>query len=138
MAFRPIPPQGWRDIDQAHLQQKVILLQLLNRTPEKPTEINLSELKAREDNFPERILDLQCEKELAESFAFLAATTDDPKRVVAACVEEGEEKGCLIVRLAVNNGSLDHVKAGFERMAKIFEQVARTGELYVHCHCFRL
>lgn len=111
---------------------------MLNRIPEKPIEINLSELKAREDNSAERILNLQREKELAESFAFLAVITDDPKRVVAACVEEGEEKGYLIIRLAVNNGSLNHVKAGFKRMAKIFERVARTGELYVHYYCFRL
>ena len=138
MAFRPFAHQGWQNVDQAHLQQKVILLQLLNRTPEKPTEIPLLESKAREADVPKRILDLQREKELAESFAFLAATTDDPKRVVAACVEECEEKRCLIVRLAINNGSLDHVKAGFERIAKIFERVARTGELYVHCRCFRL
>lgn len=95
---------------------------------------SLSELKAPEDDFSERILDLQREKALAESFAFLAATTDDPKKVVAACVEEGENKGCLTVRLAINIGSLNHVIAGFERMAKIFERVARKGELNVHCH----
>lgn len=129
-----MPSQGWRNIDQAHLLQKIVLLQLLNRTPEKPSEIKLSELKAREDESTERILDLQREKELAESFAFLAATTNDPKKVVAACVEEGEEKGCLTVRLAINKGNLDHVISGFERMAKIFERVARTGELYARHH----
>ena len=115
---------SWDSIDQAHLLQKIILLQLLNRTPEKPSVTSLSELKAPEDDLSERILDLQREKELAESFAFLAATTDDPKKVVAACVEEGEKNECLTVRLAINNGGLDHVTAGFDRMAKIFERVA--------------
>lgn len=124
----------WRNIDQAQLLQKVILLQILNRTPEKPSEINLSELKAREDEFCGRVLDLQREKDLAESFAFLAATTKDPKKVVAACVEEGQEKGCLTVRLAINRGNLDHVITGFERMAKILERVARAGGLYVRSH----
>ena len=133
-----MPSQGWRNIDQAHLLQKIILLHLLNRTPEKPSEIKLSELRAREDDLSERILDLQRENELAESFAFLASTTNDPKKVVAACVEEGEEKGSLTVRLAINNGNLHHVTAGFERMAKIFERVARTGELDVHYHHLRL
>ncbi len=89
------------------------------------------EWKSREHGFPGRILDLQREKELAESFAFLAATTDDPKKVVAACVEEGEDQACLTVRLAMNSGNLNHVVAGFERMAKIFERFARTGQLYV-------
>lgn len=129
-----MPFQGWRNIDQAHLLQKIILLQLLNRTPKEPSEINLLEWKTREYDFPKRILDLQREKELAESFAFLAATTNDPKKVVAACVEEGEGQACLAVRLATNNGNLNHVIAGFERMAKIFERFARTREFCVHRH----
>ena len=129
-----MPSRGWRNIDQAHLLQKVVLLQLLDRTPKKPSEIKLSESNVREDESTERTLDLQREKELAESFAFLAATTNDPKKVVAACVVEGEEKGCLTVRLAMNKGNLDHLISGFERMAKIFERVARTGELYVRHH----
>ena len=133
-----MPSHGWRNIDQAHLLQKIILLQSLNRTPKKPSVISLSELNTRTDELPERILDPQREKELAESFAFLAATTDDPKKVVAACVEEGEKKECLTVRLAINNGSLDHMIARFERMAKIFERVARTGKLGIHSHFLQL
>lgn len=129
---------GWGHVDQAHLLQKVILLQLLNRTPEKPSEIILSKSKTQRNDFPERILDLQREKDLAESFAFLAATTNDPKKIVAACVEEGEGKESLAVRLAINNGGLDQVVAGFERMAKIFERVARTGELDARCHHLQL
>lgn len=39
-----------------------------------------------------RVFSLQREKELAESFAFLAATTDDPKKIVAVCVEEMRRK----------------------------------------------
>ncbi|KAL8676701.1 MAG: hypothetical protein Q9186_006800 [Xanthomendoza sp. 1 TL-2023] len=121
-----MPFHNWRSIDQAHLLQKIILLQLLNRTPKEPTEINLSEWKTRGHNFHERIFDLQREKELTESFAFLAARTDDPKKVVAACVEEGEDHASLTVRLAMNKGNLDHVIAGFERMAEVFERFART------------
>ena len=72
--------------------------------------------------------------ELGQSFAFLAATSDDPKKVVAACIEESEKNECLTVKLAINSGGLDHVIAGFERMAKILERVARKGELDFHCH----
>ena len=121
-------PQDWRNIDQAHLLQKIILLQWLNRTPEKPSETNLRESRLGEDDFPERVLGLQHEGDLAKAFAFLAARTDDPRKVVAACLEEGEDQRCLTVRLAINNGNLDSVIRGFERMAKIFERVARTGE----------
>lgn len=128
--FSPMPFHGWGNIDQAHLLQKIILLQLLNRTPKEPSEVNLLEWKTRGHEFPGRILDLQREKELAESFAFLAATTNDPKKVVAACLEEAGDQACLTVRLAMNSGNLNHVVAGFERMAKIFERFARAGELY--------
>ncbi|KAL9018929.1 MAG: hypothetical protein Q9185_003763 [Variospora sp. 1 TL-2023] len=124
-----MPIHGWQNVEQAHLLQKVILLHLLNKNPEGPSVTNLSEWKSRQDDSHERILDPQREKELAESFTFLAATTDDPKKVVAACVEEGEDQACLTVRLAVNNGNLSPVIAGFERMAKIFERVARTVRL---------
>ena len=129
--FSPMPFHGWGNIDQAHLLQKIILLQLLNRTPKEPSEVNLLEWKTQGHDLPGRILDLQREKELAESFAFLAATTNDPKKVVAACVEEAEDQACLTVRLPMNSGNLNHVVAGFERMAKIFERFARKGELYV-------
>lgn len=121
-------PRRWSHVDRTHLLQKIILLQLLNQTPEKPSETNLSEWKAQEAKNTERVFDLQREKELAESFAFLAATTDDPKKVVAACVEEGEEKGCVTVRLEMNHGNLDRVVAGFERMGKNLEEVARRGK----------
>ncbi len=120
--------RGWRDFDQAHLLHKIILLQLLNNTPEKPSEMSISERSAQTDNLTKRVLSLQREKQLAESFAFVAATTNDPKKIVAACVEESKKGRCLIIRLAVNNGNLDNVKAGFERMARALERIARAGE----------
>lgn len=118
-----MPSHGWTEIDHAHLLQKIILLQLLNKNQEKPSEKTLPELRLREDSSSVRAFSLQREKQLAESFAFLAATTDDPKKIVAVCVEEDEEKRSLTVRLAINNGNLDDVKPGFERMSKILQRV---------------
>lgn len=120
--------RAWRDVDQAHLLHKIILLQLLNNTPEKPSEMSMNEWSAQTDNITTSVLGLQREKQLAESFAFLSATTDDPKKIVAACVEESEKGMCLIIRLAVNNGNLDDVKAGFENMARALERIARAGQ----------
>ena len=116
-------------LDQAHLLQKIILLQSLNRTPEEPSERNLLEWTSREDGLFVRTLGLRCEKELAESFAFLTATTDDPSKVVAACVEEARGARCLTVRLAINQGSFDRVRLSFEKTMKILKQVAREYEL---------
>lgn len=90
--------------------------------------MSISERSAQTDNLTKRVLSLQREKQLAESFAFLAATTNDPKKIVAACVEESKKGRCLIIRLAVNNGNLDNVKAGFERMARALERIARASE----------
>ena len=129
-------PPGWQEIDQAHLLQKVILLQWLNRAPEKPSEINLLESGRGEDDSFERVLGLQQEKDLAQAFAFLAARTDDPRKVVAACLEEGADHRYLTVRLAMNNGNLDNVIVGFEKMAKILERVARTGDYYAPFYIF--
>ena len=131
-------PHGWRNIDQTHLLHKIVLLQLLNRIPKKPSETDLSEWKAREDGSTPRVLNIRREKEVAESFAFLAATTNDPRKVVAACVEESEAEGCLTVRLAINKGDLASTMTGFKRMATILERVARTGELGVHCQLAHL
>ena len=101
---------------------------MLNEVPEKPCENKLGDLESREGMSSGRSLTLQREKELAESFAFLAATTDDPKKIVAACVEEDKASGCITVRLAVNNGGLDNVKAGFEKMSAIFKQATKRGK----------
>ena len=117
----------WRDVDQAHLLQRIILLKLLNHTPERPSAIDMSERAAETDRLSKRVLSLEREKQLAESFAFLAATTDDPRKIVAACVEEGEEGSSLTVRLAVNNGDLDVVRERFKKMANSLERVARAG-----------
>lgn len=121
-------PHKWREIDHAHLLQKIILLQLLNEVPEKPCENTIVGLEPGEGLSSGRTLTVQREKELAESFAFLAATTDDPRKIVAACVEEDKVKGGLTVRLAVNNGGLDNVKAGFEKMSVILRRATQRGK----------
>jgi hypothetical protein len=74
-----------------------------------------------------RVLSLRREKELVEILAFLSATTDDPSKIVALCVEESQNGKALAVRMAVNNGGLVNVKEGFEKMARILERVATHG-----------
>lgn len=83
---------------------------------------------------PARVFGLQREKQLAEFFAFLTATTDDPKKIVAACVEESENGMCLIIRLAVKNGNLDDVKVGFKRKCESLraDRASRLVELWMN------
>lgn len=126
----------WCEDDHAHLLQKTNLLQLLNEIPEKPHENKILNSNSREGGSSGRSLTLQREKELAESFAFLAATTDDPKRIVAACVEEHAVKGGMTVRLAINNGGLDVVKTRFEKMSKILKRATQSGKPEISCRQF--
>ena len=53
--------RGWQDVDHGHLLQKGMLLQLLNSTPEKPSELNISEQSGPENSLPKRVLGLQRE-----------------------------------------------------------------------------
>lgn len=122
--------------DHQRLRQKIILLELLNGTPERTSTVKptIQEAPFSPGTAFRRELDFCEEKKLAESFAFLAATTSDPRRVVATCVTEkaGEKKG-LTVHLAANRGNLDPVKEKLEKLGGILQHVAEereTGTLF--------
>ncbi|KAI9736749.1 MAG: hypothetical protein M1834_000953 [Cirrosporium novae-zelandiae] len=117
-----------QDIDGVHLMQKIILLHLLNNTPDKPSERSLNH-PSKEDGKLTRTLSPRREKELAQALTFLASSTDDPKKVLALCLEEGNDGKHLIVRMAANHGDLEHVQNRFRNMATILERVAMSQEL---------
>ena len=71
-----------------------------------------------------RQLSLDRETQLAESFAFLSATTDDKRRVMAVCIEEDADKIGMTIRLASNTGDLSRVTQGFNSIARTLEQAA--------------
>lgn len=73
------------------------------------------------------MLSLRREKELVEILAFLSATSDDPGKVMALCVEECQNGNALVIRMATNNGGLVNVKEGFEKMARILERASTQG-----------
>jgi len=118
---------AWGRVERERLLGRIILLQLLNETFEKPSENSINELNIRDETSSARVLSLRREKELVEILAFLSASTDDPSKVMAACVEEGHNSNALVVRMAVNNGGLESVKDGFEKMARVLERAATQG-----------
>lgn len=112
------------------LRHKILLLELLNNRLEGPSTTAINEERRESFSATERDhgLGFQREKQLAEAFAFLAATTKDSKRVIAACVKEHiDKRRGLTIQLSVNRGELDCVKDGFEKMAKILEHAAQEG-----------
>jgi hypothetical protein len=118
---------AWGRVERERLLGRIILLQLLNETFEKPSENSINEPNIRDGTSSARVLSLRREKELVEILAFLSASTDNPSKVGAVCVEEGHNGNALVVRMAVNNGGLENVKDGFEKMARVLERAATQG-----------
>ena len=114
----------------ACLMQRSHFLYLLNDAPERQTD-NWNSQAARDIlkdcTESQRVLSLRQERRLSEAFAFIAARSDDPRKVVAACVEEGSDGKSLTIKLAVNNGGLEAVQAGFENMGKILQRIHENG-----------
>ena len=113
------------------LAEDIALLSLLSTVPEEPGE-NVPNNEVRSNNQQQRSLTFERERDLVDNLAFLSADTDDSEKVTALCVEENPDTVGLTIVLAVNKGSLAHVKAGFEKMAKILQRVA-TQSISQHC-----
>ncbi|KAL9032833.1 MAG: hypothetical protein Q9180_006283, partial [Flavoplaca navasiana] len=109
---------------QKRLVENITLLWAICEVPNVPKE---NELRGSQDEH--RRLSLDREKQLVDSFAFIAASTDDPLRVMAVCIEECQNKEGMIIRLASNTGDLSSLKQGLiakpssELRRDLFEQV---------------
>lgn len=97
---------------QKQLLEDATLLGALNKVPERPDQKSF-----RGERSPLRKLTPEREQQLASSFAYLSATTDDMLRVTAACVEEDADNGGITIRVASNTGDLSETKKGLEKLA---------------------
>ncbi|KAL8884892.1 MAG: hypothetical protein Q9215_007151 [Flavoplaca cf. flavocitrina] len=104
---------------QKRLVENITLLWAMCEVPNMPKE---NELSGSQDEH--RRLSLNREKQLVDSFAFIAASTDDPLRIMAVCIEECQKKGGMIIRLASNTGDLSSLKQGFTGIAQTLEQAS--------------
>ena len=124
-----------RGTSHKSLMEAFTLLYMLDKCPESP-----------KDNQPPQSLSVpsskyqlpfQREKQIVENLAFLSATTDDPDRVMAVCLEEADDRGSCRIRLTSNIGDVDEVVRGFKLMAKVLEQAASRGSHFTfheHSH----
>src|SRR5436190_11949796 len=115
---------GFRTPDRRRLREAISLLYKLNNTPEPPTENSIDDYIRRNAASQGRLLTLVKEKQLVETFAFLASSSDDPRKVTSLCIEENPDQRGLTINLAANRGDLSHVKQGFENMARILERIS--------------
>ena len=94
---------------------------------EPPSEVSINDAANMAVGAQQRVFSLQREKELAESLAFLASWSDDPRHIVAVCTEEKSGGTGILIRVAVNRGSLGKVEPAFQNMASTLENVSRKG-----------
>jgi hypothetical protein len=113
----------WKSgISRFQLSQNIQRLQARSKVPEMPTE---NEISLR-PGLP-RHLTIERESEIASNLAFLSATTDDPLKVMAVCVEEDDDGEGMTIRIASNTGDLSKIVDGFKALGEILEQAARRG-----------
>ena len=111
------------------LMETITLLYMLNQIPESPKDNQQPQALSILSTLYQ--LPFQREKEIVDSLAFLAATTNDSTRVMAVCLEEARDRSSCTIRLASNTGDLDEVVHGFKLIARILERAASTGMI---CH----
>lgn len=116
------------DKELEYVKQKILLLHLLNDRPEHPSENVILELDhPAQVECGSRTLSIHQERSIASAFALLAANSDDPGRVVAACVEEDWSGTSMVIKLAVNHGDLTVNKTFYKRMANVLGRVHQQG-----------
>lgn len=94
---------------------------------EKPEDASRNETSLGNDD-GHRQLDPEHERRLAGDLAFLAATTDDPNKVMAVGLEEHPDGRGLTIRVATNTGVLRDTLPGLRAIANTLEQAATRGK----------
>jgi hypothetical protein len=118
------------------LQAKIVLLEILNDTPAQLFEKPLFQGSQESSSFTKsRILSLSREKELTKTLAFIASATDDPGKVLALAIEEENSGQGMTIALAVNNGGLEYVRIGFEKIAQVLQKICDEGNHSLQTRC---
>ncbi|MCJ1281187.1 hypothetical protein MMC26_000505 [Xylographa opegraphella] len=121
-------------MEQLRLAQNIFILQALNETPVPPLENSIDRYAACHACSPNRVLSLVHERRLVEILTFWAASSDDPRKVIALCVEEKKNGQVMVIRLAVNHGNLDQVQAGFNVMKATLENAVALNNVHLAQH----
>ena len=118
------PVAGWGSVACQRLTENIIVLGILtSQQAGQP-----SENKIPLGNTSSRQLPIERERDLVHMFAFLSATRDDPKRVMAVCLEEHVQKQAMTIKVAANTGDLSDVKEGLKKVARILESISKRSK----------
>ena len=109
-------------VNRQRLVENITLLWTLNEIPEQPKD-NI--LICEDDRI--RQLTLERERQLADSFAFISALTDNMLHVMAVAIEKDADGNGITIRLASNTGDLSSIKEALGGIAKTLEKAAIRG-----------
>ena len=122
-------------IPPRRLLQKITLMWMLNQIPGDPVEYDLSEKyfqRAARQGTKEaasvertRRLHLNQEQEIADSIAFISATSDDPLNVMAVGLEEHVNGIGMTIRFASNVGEMHTFEHDFRSLIQRLVDVSR-------------
>lgn len=101
------------------LVENITLLWTLDEIPEEPK----NNVLLRGDDRT-RQLTLERERQLADSSAFISASTDNMLRVMAVSIEEDADEDGITIRLASNTGDLSSMKEALDDIARTLEKAA--------------
>lgn len=76
-------------------------------------------------------LTLSREMQLAEYFAFISSTKDDPNRVTAVCIEADQDRAGITLRVAANTDCLSHTEQELQVVADIMMGASKHGLFWV-------
>jgi hypothetical protein len=129
------PTLAFGKLEQLDLRKAIGLLYMLNETPQEASENEMPAfLDEEEQGSNARALSLSREKELAGIFAFLAAASDDPRKVAALCLEESPNHDSLSIKIASNHSDLVQIKAGLDRIARMLKAGHEGKSHFHHVH----
>ena len=118
------------------LTEEIVLLRLLTAEPARPSRIHVLADEALSSSISaSRTLSFANERDIVDSLTFLSATSDDPEKVIAICLEEGPQSDSCIIRIAMNCHKLDGLVACISHVTRILERADRGSEPgAVSCH----
>ncbi|KAI9768094.1 MAG: hypothetical protein M1840_005128 [Geoglossum simile] len=129
MALLRMQQHGWGEVSCTDLAEDIALLNMLTREPGQPSEnplpiTNQSIVRGNDQEPNNRELTLKYERDIVDSLSFVSATTSDPDKVMALCIEESHRSEGILIRVAANTGDLEQLKAGIQRMTNLLEMEA--------------
>lgn len=109
------------------LAANIALLGLVTDAPEAPSLMVSTPPKEPPTTASLRTMEFKHERLISQHLSFICATSDDPLRIMATCVEEDPHSERLLIRFAANTGTYKELMESLEHIARILQEEANNG-----------